>query len=111
MDKNGILIRIYINENAHHGNKLMYKSVIEASREHGLAGATVFRGICGYQAGHEIHDSSLLRLSDDLPLLIEIVDTEERVNAFLPVLEGIIDDGLITLERVSVFKMVNKKRV
>lgn len=109
MEKKGILLRIYVNENAHHGKKLMYRSIIEAAREHGLAGATVFRGICGYQSGHTIHSSSIVRLSDELPLLIEIVDIEERIKSFMPIADEIVDDGLITLENVSVFKMVNKK--
>lgn len=98
----GLLVRIYIGENDQHDGRPLYRAVVERMRELGLAGATVLRGIEGFGAHARLHTTRLLRLSEDLPILIELVDTEDRIRAALPVLDEMVGDGLITLERVEV---------
>ena len=97
-----LLVRIYVGEADHHGGKPLYQAIVELLRERGLAGATVLRGIEGFGANARLHTTRLLRLSEDLPVLIEAVDQEERIRAVLPELDGLVGDGLITLERVEV---------
>ena len=96
------LLRIFIGESDKIGGKSLYEVIVEEARRHGIAGATVFRGIMGFGANSRIHTSKVLRLSEDLPMVIEIVDAEDRINAFLPVLDSMIDEGLVTLEKVKV---------
>ena len=98
----GLLVRIYIGENDQHDGRPLYRAVVERMRELGLAGATVLRGIEGFGAHARLHTTRLLRLSEDLPILIELVDTEDRIRAALPVLDEMVGDGLITLEKVEV---------
>ncbi|HEX6130052.1 MAG TPA: DUF190 domain-containing protein [Candidatus Limnocylindria bacterium] len=98
----GLLVRIYIGESDSHEGRPLYQAVVERMRELGLAGATVLRGIEGFGAHARLHTTRLLRLSEDLPILIELVDTEERIRAALPVLDEMVGDGLITLEKVEV---------
>lgn len=97
-----LLVRIYIGEADHHGGKPLYQAIVELLRARGLAGATVLHGIEGFGANARLHTTRLLRLSEDLPLLIEVVDQEDRVRAILPELDQMIGDGLITLEKVEV---------
>lgn len=97
-----LLARIYIGEADRHHGRPLYQVIVEFLRERGIAGATVFRGIEGYGANARLHTSRILRLSEDLPLLIEIVDQEDRLRAILPGLDEMIDDGLVTLERIEV---------
>ena len=98
----GMLLRIFIGEgDRHHGHPL-YKVIVQKAREMKLAGATVIRGIMGFGAASHMHTASLLRLSEDLPIIIEIVDTEEQINTILPFLDEVVADGLITLENVRV---------
>jgi PII-like signaling protein len=96
------LLRIFIGESDRHGSNPLYESIVLKAREAGLAGATVLRGAMGFGASSRLHTSKILRLSADLPLIIEIVDTEEKINAFLPTLDGMIGGGLVTLEKVRV---------
>jgi len=98
----GLLVRIYIGESDHWHGKPLYQAIVELLRERGLAGATVLRGIEGFGAKAHIHTTRILRLSEDLPILIELVDQEDRVRAVLPELDGMVNDGLITLERVEI---------
>lgn len=98
----GLLVRIYVGENDHHEGRPLYQAVVERMRELGLAGATVLRGIEGFGAHARLHTTRLLRLSEDLPILIELVDSEERIRAALPVLDEMVGVGLITLEKVEV---------
>lgn len=98
----GLLLRMYIGESDQWHGKPLYQAIVELARERGLAGATVLRGIEGFGANSHIHTSRILRLSEDLPVLIEIVDQEDRLRAILPELDGMVGDGLITLERVEV---------
>ena len=98
----GLLVRIYIGESDSYEGRPLYQAVVERMRELGLAGATVLRGIEGFGAHARLHTTRLLRLSEDLPILIELVDTEDRIRAALPVLDEMVGDGLITLEKVEV---------
>ena len=96
------LLRIFIGESDRHGGYPLYEAIVLKARETGLAGATVLRGAMGFGASSHLHTSKILRLSTDLPLIIEIVDTEGKINAFLPTLDSMIGGGLVTLEKVKV---------
>lgn len=98
----GLLVRIYIGEQDQWKGKPLYQAVVEFLREQGVAGATVLRGIEGFGAHARLHTTRLLRLSEDLPILIEIVDREERLRELLPRLDEMVGGGLVTLERVEV---------
>jgi PII-like signaling protein len=102
IEGNGLLVRIYIGESDQWHGKPLYQALVERLRERGLAGATVLRGIEGFGANAHIHTTRLLRLSEDLPVLVEAVDQEDRIRAILPELDSMVGDGLITLERVEV---------
>ena len=96
------LLRVFVSENDKHQGRPLYEVIVEEAREQGLAGATVLRGTLGFGAHSQIHTAKILRLSEDLPMVIEIVDQPDRIAAFLPTLETTIGEGLITLERVRV---------
>ena len=98
----GLLARIYIGESDTWQGRPLYEAIVHLLRDRGLAGATVLRGIEGFGAKQHIHTTRILRLSEDLPILIEVVDIEERVRAILPQLDAMVTGGLITLERVEV---------
>lgn len=100
--EDGALLRIFIGESDRHGHHPLYEAIVLKARESGLAGATVLRGVMGFGKHSILHTTKILRLSEDLPMVIEIVDSAEKIDSFLPVLEGMIKDGLITLERVKV---------
>ena len=97
-----ILLRIFIGENDRWQHKPLYEAIVLAAREAHLAGATVLRGPMGFGKSSRVHTAKILRLSTDLPLVIEIVDSEEKINAFLPVLDKMIGGGMVTLEKVRV---------
>ena len=96
------LLRIFIGESDRSAGKPLYEAIVLAAREAGLAGATVLRGLEGFGARSRIHTARILRLSEDLPIVVEIVDSEERIAAFLPRLDAMVSEGLVTLERVQV---------
>src|SRR6202162_2574171 len=96
------LLRIFIGESDTHKGRPLYQVLVEEARQRGLAGATVLRGTTGFGASSRIHTAHILRLSEDLPMVVEIVDTPEKIAAFLPDLDGLIGEGLVTLERVRV---------
>ena len=96
------LLRIYIGEADVFQGRPLYQAIIEVLRREGLAGATVLRGIEGFGKSSLLHTATVLRLSEDLPILIECVDTVEKVEAVLPVLDEMIEDGLVTIEKVDV---------
>ena len=98
----GLLARIYIGETDQWHGKPLYEAIVHLLRSRGMAGATVLRGIEGFGARSHLHTTRILRLSEDLPVLIEFVDIEERVQAILPELDAMVGDGLITLEKVQV---------
>ena len=97
-----LLVRIYIGEADHRDGKPLYQVIVAFLRERGLAGATVLRGIEGFGAHSRVHTAKILRLSEDLPIVIEIVDAAEKIEAFMPVVDGAIHEGLATIERVRV---------
>lgn len=99
-----VLLRIFIGEAARFEGRCLYEAIVLTAREHGMAGATVLRGPLGFGHSSVLHTAKILRLSEDLPLVVEIVDAEDKVNAFLPVLDGMIGSGLVTLENVRVIR-------
>jgi uncharacterized protein len=100
--KQAQLLRIFIGEAQRHDGKPLYEAIVLKARELHLAGATVLRGGLGYGHSSHLQTAKILRLSDDLPLVVEIVDSEEKIKAFLPVLDGMMASGLITLENIQV---------
>jgi hypothetical protein len=104
LPRDAILLRIFIGETDRHQQRPLYEAIVLKARETHLAGATVLRGPMGYGRSSRLHTAKILRLSVDLPFLIEIVDTEEKINAFLPVLDSMMTSGLVTLERVQVLR-------
>ena len=96
------LLRIFIGESDRWEHKPLYEAIVLKAREAHLAGATVLRGPMGFGKSSRLHTAKILRLSMDLPIVIEIVDSEEKINAFLPVLQSMIGGGLVTLEKVKV---------
>ncbi len=108
--KEAVLLRIYIGENDRWQHHPLFEAIVMKARERQLAGATVLRGPMGFGAASRIHTAKILRLSTDLPIVIEIIDSEEKVNGFLPVLEQMIGGGLVTLENVKVLPYRHDKR-
>jgi len=102
--REAMLLRIFIGESDRHGHHPLYEAIVLKARESHLAGATVLRGPMGFGAASRIHTAKILRLSMDLPIVIEMVDREEKIRAFLPVLEPMIGGGLVTLEKVQVIQ-------
>jgi hypothetical protein len=102
LPEDGYLLRLFIGESDKHAGKPLYEWIVSQARAHGLAGATVLRGLMGYGAGSRIHTAKIESLSDDLPIVVELVDTREKLEAFLPVIDAAILDGLATLEKAQV---------
>ena len=100
--KQGHLLRIFVGEKDRHENLPLYEWIVQKAHETGLAGATVLRGMEGFGAGSRIHTARILRLSTDLPLIIEIVDTIDNIERFLPEVDDAIKEGLATLESVEI---------
>lgn len=98
------LLRIFIGENDRWEGKPLFEAIVQKARKDGLAGATVLKGFEGFGAHSRIHTAKILRLSEDLPIVIEIVDSEEKIEAFLPELDEMVKEGLITMEKVRVIK-------
>lgn len=98
----GYLLRIFVGESDKHGHRPLYEAIVLKAREADLAGATVLRGVMGYGKHSVLHTAKILRLSEDLPMVIEIADSLEKIEKFLPQLDGMISDGLVTLEKVRV---------
>ena len=113
IDRDGRLLRIFVGEADRYRSGSLYTALVRTAREHGLAGATVWRGIEGFGARSVIHTASILRLSEDLPMIIEIVDSEERIRAALPALEALLEEsgsgGLMTLEKAEVIRYTDGK--
>jgi PII-like signaling protein len=97
-----VLLRIFIGESDRHEGRPLYEAIVLKAREAGLAGATVLRSPMGFGATSRLHTAKILRLSADLPMIVEIVDVEAKINAFLPTLEAMMGGGLVTLENVRV---------
>ncbi len=97
-----MLLRVFVGEDDRFEGKPIYEAIVLKARELHLAGATVLRGPMGFGHSSRLHTGKILRLSEDLPFVVEIVDSEERINAFLPELERIMGSGLVTMEKVTV---------
>jgi PII-like signaling protein len=106
--KQAVLLRIFMGENDQYQGSPLYEAIVLKAREMHLAGATVLRGPMGFGASSRLHTTKILRLSEDLPLVIEIVDAEDKINAFLPMLDRMMSSGLITLEKVQVLQYGTK---
>ncbi|MEJ2545711.1 MAG: DUF190 domain-containing protein [Calditrichaceae bacterium] len=102
LPEQGHLLRIFIGESDKYEGKLLYEWIVQTARENNIAGTTVLRGIEGFGAHSRIHTSKILRLSEDLPIVIEIVDTLEKINSFIPLIDDAIDEGMATIERVEI---------
>ena len=102
--KQAVLLRIFFGEDDKLEGRPLYEAIVLKAREMHLAGATVLRGPMGFGASSRLHTTKILRLSEDLPLVIEIVDSEEKINDFLPVLDRMMSSGLVTLEKVQVLQ-------
>jgi hypothetical protein len=100
--KEGMLLRIFIGEADKHNGKPLYEEIISLARKMNLAGATAIKGFMGFGCKSHMHTTKLLRLSEDLPIIIEIVDGQEKIEGFLPQLDEMVLEGLITLEKVNV---------
>ena len=98
----GYLLRVFIGESDKVGHRPLYEEIVLKAREAGLAGATVLRGVMGFGKNSILHTAKILRLSEDLPMVVEIVDSLEKVEAFVPTLDEMIKDGLVTIEKVRV---------
>ncbi len=102
LPKDGKLLRIFVGENDKYEGQPLYEWIVHKAREGGLAGATVLRGLEGFGAHSRLHTAKILRLSSDLPIVVEIVDTEEKIESFLPLIDDAVGEGLATVERVEV---------
>jgi PII-like signaling protein len=102
LPKDGKLLRIFIGESDKHDGQPLFEWIVRKAREMGLAGATVLRGLEGYGAHSRLHTAKILRLSSDLPVVVEIVDTAEKIETFLPIIDEVIEEGLATVEKVDV---------
>ena len=100
--REGQLLRVFVGESDRWKGRPLFEAIVQEARDRGLAGATVFRGFEGFGAHSRIHTSRILRLSEDLPILIEIVDAEEKIQGFLPVLDDMVQEGLVTVEKATV---------
>lgn len=98
----GALVRIHIVESDQWQGRPLYDAIVQLLRERGVAGATVIRGLEGFGASHHLRTTRILRLSEDLPIVVEVVDDEERLRALLPELDAMVTSGLITLEKVEI---------
>ena len=107
--KQALLLRIFFGEDDKFAGRPLYGAIVLKAREMHLAGATVLRGPMGFGASSRLHTAKILRLSEDLPLVIEIVDSEDKIDEFLPVLDGMMSSGLVTLEKVQVLQYGSKK--
>ena len=106
--RQALLLRIFIGEDDKFGGSPLYEAIVLKARELHLAGATVLRGPMGFGASSRLHTTKIMRLSEDLPLVIEIVDSEEKINSFLPTLDEMMTSGLTTLEKVQVLQYGTK---
>ena len=102
--QDGYLLRIFIGENDHWQGKPLYEAIVLKARELHLAGATVIRGPMGFGANSRLHTTKILRLSEDLPMIVEIVDAKEKIDELMPHIDDMVQEGLVTLERVQVIK-------
>lgn len=110
LEENGYLLRIFIGEHDKYEGKPLYEWIVKKAKAEGLAGCTVFRGMTGFGAHSQIHTVKIMDLSVDLPIIVEIVDSLERIEAFLPTVDAVVQEGLATLERVHIRLYRPKRR-
>ena len=108
--EDAVLLRIFVGESDRHGHQPLYEAIVLKAREMRMAGATVLRGPMGFGKSSHLHTAKILRLSMDLPIVIEIVDSEEKVNAFLPVLDDMMGGGLVTIEKAKVIRHRSREK-
>jgi PII-like signaling protein len=108
--KTGYLLRVLIGEDDKYKGRPLYEQIVLKARELKLSGATVFKGIMGFGADSLIHTAKILQLSEDMPIVIEIVDTEQNINKILPFLDQTVEGGLVTLEKATVIKYSSSKK-
>ena len=104
ISEDGQLLRIFIGESDRWHGQPLYEAIVLKAREMGIAGATMLRGLMGFGAASRIHTAKILRLSEDLPIIIEIVDSADKIEALLPVIDEMVGEGLVTLEKVRVIQ-------
>ena len=102
LPEQGVLLRIFIGEGDHHEGRPLYEWLVLQARDCGLAGATVLRGLEGFGANSRLHTAKVLRMSADLPVVVEIVDSREKIDAFMPLVDQAVEEGLATLEKVEI---------
>ncbi len=102
--KSAMLLRVFTGEAKRADGKPLYEAVVLRARAEGLAGATVLRGPMGFGHSSQLHTGKVLRLSGDLPVVVEIVDDEDKINAFLPILDAMMSSGLVTIEKATVLR-------
>jgi PII-like signaling protein len=110
LPEDAVLLRIFLGEDEKYGHLPLYEAIVLKAREMHLAGATVIRGAIGYGHSSRIHTTKILRLSQDLPLIVEIVDAKEKIDQFVPVLDGMMTSGLVTLEKAQVLRYGSKPK-
>ena len=110
LPEDAVLLRIFIGESDRYQHRPLYEAIVLKARQLDLAGATVLRGPMGFGKSSHLHTAKILRLSMDLPIVIEIVDSEDKVNAFLPVLDEMMGGGLVTLERAKVIRYQGQRK-
>jgi len=108
--EDAVLLRIFVGESDRYGHQPLYEAIVLKAREMQMAGATVLRGPMGFGKSSHLHTAKILRLSMDLPMVMETVDSEEKVNAFLPVLDGVMSGGLVTLEKAKVIRYQDQRK-
>ncbi len=99
--EDGMLLRIFISETDSHNGLPLYEWIVDKARETGMAGATVLRGMQGFGAESHMHTSKILRLSQNLPIILELIDTEDKIEVFLPIIETAVGEGLVTTEAIA----------
>src|SRR5262249_46876143 len=110
ISEDGQLLRIFIGESDRWQGKPLYEAIILKARELGIAGATMLRGLMGFGAASRIHTAKILRLSEDLPVVVEIVDSADKIDLLLPMIDEMVQDGMVTLEKVRVIEYRAKAR-
>jgi hypothetical protein len=110
LPEDAVLLRIFIGESDRYQHQPLYEAIVLKARELELAGATVLRGPMGFGKSSHLHTAKILRLSMDLPMVIEIIDSDEKVNAFLPALDEMMGGGLVTLEKVKVIRYRDRSK-
>lgn len=104
LPEQAVMLKVFIGESDRYKGKPLYEQIVLKARELNLAGATVTRGLMGFGADSRMHSSKILELSEDLPIIIEIVDTEEQINLLMPFIDETVEEGLVTLEKMRVIK-------